>query len=257
MAESDNYAIISDLHSNLEALTAVFEDIERRKIPVVHCLGDVVGYGPDPEECVDLVREKCASCVRGNHDDALFTGADRFHALAQAAIRFTRDRLRPRLLRGRRNTPRWEWLKELPLRKRQGEVLLVHGSPVDPVSEYVYHEDVYFNADSKLRRIFEHTDLVVFNGHTHLPGVITSEMETFVPNDENDTYHLDAGRKHIVNVGSVGQPRDRDPRACYLEVRGDRVVWHRVPYDFKKTAEKINRIPLLDEILGIRLSKGM
>ena len=195
--------------------------------------------------------------MKGNHDEALFSGADRFHPLAQDAIRFSREKLRPRLLRGRRGTERWEWIKGLPVRHRQGEALFVHGSPVNPVNEYVYQEDVYFNADTKLKRIFEHTDLVAFNGHTHLPVAITSDLETFAPSDDQDTFELDQGRKYIVNVGSVGQPRDRDPRACFLEVQGTHLVWHRVPYDFRVTAEKISRIPLLDEILGLRLAKGM
>jgi diadenosine tetraphosphatase ApaH/serine/threonine PP2A family protein phosphatase len=138
-----------------------------------------------------------------------------------------------------------------------GEALFVHGSPVNPINEYVYQEDVYFNAETKLKRIFEHTDLVTFNGHTHLPVAITSEMETFVPSGDDSTFTLDPDLKYIVNVGSVGQPRDRDNRACWVEVEKLSITWHRVPYDLQTTAEKINRIPLLDEILGLRLGKGM
>jgi diadenosine tetraphosphatase ApaH/serine/threonine PP2A family protein phosphatase len=253
----DQFAIISDVHGNLEAANSVLEAIADREIETIYCLGDTVGYGPDPEECVDLVRDRCVTSVRGNHDDALFTGADRFHALAQDAIRFTRERLRPRLLRGRKGAERWEWLKDLPLRHREGEALFVHGSPVNPVNEYVYQEDVYFNADTKLRRIFEHTDLVTFNGHTHLPVAITSDLETFIPKDGESTFVLEPGRKYIINAGSVGQPRDRDCRACWLEVEKHTVTWHREEYDHSSTAEKINRIPLLDEILGLRLARGM
>lgn len=253
----ERYAIISDIHSNLEALRAVLADIDARGLRTIYCLGDVIGYGPDPEVCVDLVRTHCERTVRGNHDEALFSGADHFNAFARAAIRYTRERLKPRLLRGRGAAERWEWLRSLPLRFRIGEALYVHGSPVNPINEYVYQEDVFFNADTKLRRIFEHTDLVAFNGHTHLPVVITSDMQTFVPRDEEASFSLEPGRKYLVNVGSVGQPRDRDTRACYLEVAGSTVHYHRVAYDFRVTAEKINRIPQLDEILGLRLGKGM
>ena len=253
----ERYAIISDIHSNLEALTAVLADIDRRGIPTIYCLGDLVGYGPDPEACVDIVRQRCERTVRGNHDDALFTGPERFNVFAREAIRFTRERLRPKLLRGRHATERWEWLRGLPQHVRVGDALLVHGSPNDPVNEYVYQEDVFFSADTKLKGIFDQTDLVTFCGHTHLPVIITSQLETFVPRDGANEYALTPTRKYIVNVGSVGQPRDRDVRSCYVEVEGPLVRHHRIPYDWKITKAKIERISALDEILGIRLGRGM
>ncbi len=253
----DRFAIISDIHSNVEALTEVFADIDRLGIEKTYCLGDVVGYGPDPEHCADLVRLRCEATLRGNHDEALFTGADRFNPFAKAAIRFTRERLKPGLLRSRTGVERWEWLRSLPFSFRRGAALFVHGSPRDPVNEYVYQEDVFFNADSKLREIFEQTELVTFCGHTHMPVVIRSDLRTFVPKDGDETYRLDRAVKHIVNVGSVGQPRDRDPRACWVEVTGDVITYHRVRYDFTKTQAKIEKQPLLDEILALRLAKGM
>lgn len=253
----DRYAIVSDIHSNLEALTEVFRDIDARKIEKVQCLGDVVGYGPDPEICTDMTRDRCDKTIRGNHDEALFTGADRFNPFARAAIRFTRERLKPGFLRGRRqNAERWEWLRNLPLTFRQGDALFVHGSPRDPVNEYVYQEDVFFNTD-KLNEIFEATERVCYCGHTHMPVVIRSDFKTLVPRDEANFFQLEEGFKYIVNVGSVGQPRDRDNRACYVEVDGDVIRYHRIPYDFKATAQKINAEPLLDEILGTRLERGM
>jgi predicted phosphodiesterase len=252
-----HYAIISDIHSNLEALTEVLADIERRGIQRILCLGDVVGYGPDPEECADLVRARCEKTLRGNHDEALFTGADRFNPFAKAAIRFTRERLKPGLLRGRQATDRWEWLRTLPFTFRRGAALYVHGSPRDPVNEYVYQEDVFFNAEPKLREIFDQTELVTFCGHTHMPVVIRSDLKTFVPREASEEYRLEPQLKYIVNVGSVGQPRDRDPRSCYVEIQGDIVRHHRIAYDFDTTMAKIQKQPLLDEILGLRLAKGM
>ncbi len=254
---ADHFAIISDVHSNFEALTEVLAHIDHLQIPTIFCLGDVIGYGPDPEICTDLVRTRCEKTIRGNHDDALFSGAERFNPFAKAAIRFTRERLKPGLLRGRPSMDRWDWLRTLPFSFRRGNALFVHGSPRDPVNEYVYQEDVFFNADPKLREIFEQTELVTFCGHTHMPVVIRSDMKTFVPKDEAFEYRMEPGIRHIVNVGSVGQPRDRDPRSCYVEVKDDLIRFHRVPYDFKRTGEKIAKHPLLDEILAIRLTKGM
>ncbi len=254
---SEHFALISDIHSNLEALTEVLADIDRLKIKTVYCLGDVIGYGPDPEECCDLVRGRCVETLRGNHDDALFAGAERFNPFAKAAIRFTRERLKPGILRGKAAIERWEWLRTLKFSFRKGSALFVHGSPRDPVNEYVYQEDVFFNADPKLREIFEQTELVTFCGHTHMPVVIRSDLRTFVPRDGAAEYRLDAPFRHIVNVGSVGQPRDRDSRSCWVEVEDALVRYHRVVYDIHATAKKIRKAPMLDEILAIRLSKGM
>lgn len=253
---ADRFAIISDIHSNLEALTAVIEDIDHRGIIQIFCLGDVVGYGPDPEYCADLVRARAEKTIRGNHDDALFSGGERFNPFAKAAIRFTRERLKPGLLRSRQSVERWEWLRTLPFHFRRGASFFVHGSPRDPVNEYVYQEDVFFNADPKLREIFEQTELVTYCGHTHMPVVIRSDLKTFLPRDGASEYRLDPSVKHIVNVGSVGQPRDRDPRSCYVEVDDMVIRYHRIAYDHTKTAAKIQKHPLLDEILGLRLSKG-
>ncbi len=254
---SVRYAIVSDIHSNLEAFVEVLKDIDERDHETIYCLGDIVGYGPDPEACTDLVMERCAKTIRGNHDEALFTGAERFNPFARAAIRYSRERLKPGLLRGRHAADRWDWLRNLPLTFRVGEGLFVHGSPRDPVNEYVYQEDVFFNAEPKLREIFEQTEHVVFCGHTHMPVIIRSDLKTFPPNDEQPEHELLPENKYIVNCGSVGQPRDRDPRACWVEVEDNMVRHHRVPYDFNKTMDKINKTPLLDEILGTRLAKGM
>lgn len=251
------FAVISDVHSNIEALTAVFADIDARGLAPVYCLGDVVGYGPDPESCIDLVRERCKITIRGNHDEALFSGADRFNPYARHAIEWTKSRIRPGLFRGRAAARRWKFLQELPLEYREGPHYFVHGSPRDPVNEYVYREDVFFNADGKLRSIFKTVERVLFIGHTHLPVVISDSLETFVPGEEGNDFHLAPDRKYIVNVGSVGQPRDRDVRACYLEVDGDQLRYHRVRYEVETVVKKIGANPALDSVLGSRLLVGM
>jgi len=255
---SSRFALVSDVHSNVEALTAVFKDIAARGIDRIYCLGDVIGYGPEPDVTADMIREKCKDTIRGNHDDALFNDAQqRFNPLAREALRFTREKLKPGLLAGRGASQRWEWLKGLKRYFRDQDMLFVHGSPNDPINEYVYQEDVFFNADTKLRPIFEATERVTFCGHTHLPVVIGSDLKTFVPKGDNLECRLKPNVKYIVNIGSVGQPRDRDPRACYVEVDGDMIRYVRVKYDFKATQQKIRAIPLLNELLAQRLEEGI
>ncbi|MEZ6195383.1 MAG: metallophosphoesterase family protein [Planctomycetota bacterium] len=250
------FAVISDLHSNLEALEAVLADIDARGLETIYCLGDVVGYGPDPVPCVDLVMARCAFTIRGNHDDALFHGADRFNPYARAAIDWTRDRIKPGFFRGKSNAARWKFLEELPLEKKVGRHYFVHGSPRDHVNEYIYREDVFFNAEGKLRRIFDATDHVLFVGHTHLPVIIGSDLKTWVPGELESERRLDPALKYIVNVGSVGQPRDRDPRACWVEVEDELIRYHRVAYDVEAVRAKIARQRALDPVLGTRLVEG-
>lgn len=249
------FAVISDLHSNLEALTAVLADIEARGLETIYCLGDVVGYGPDPVACLDLVMEHCEFCVRGNHDDALFHGAERFNPYARSAINWTRDRLRPGLFR-RGHVDRWRYLEDLPLEKRVGPYYFVHGSPRDHVNEYIYREDVFFNAEGKLKTIFASVEQALFVGHTHLPVVIGSDLKTWVPSDEEPIFTMDPEVRYIVNVGSVGQPRDRDPRACWVACEDGVLTYHRVAYEIDSVRAKIDRERALDPVLGARLVEG-
>jgi diadenosine tetraphosphatase ApaH/serine/threonine PP2A family protein phosphatase len=251
------FAIISDIHSNAEALAAVLADIEGRGIDRIFCLGDVVGYGPDPESCVDTIRARTEFCLLGNHDKALFFGADRFNPYARAAIDWTRERLKPGFLRAKAQTQRWRYLEELLIEKKIGDLYFVHGSPRDQVNEYIYREDIFFNADGKLKEIFALIDRILFCGHTHLPMVVTEQMRGFTPADGQSEFRLSPATKYIINVGSVGQPRDKDVRSCYVEIDGDIVKFHRVRYDFDAVIEKISRISALDPILGTRLREGM
>ena len=249
------FAVISDIHSNIEALQAVMDDIDRREIETIYCLGDVVGYGPDPEACVDLVQERCTFAIRGNHDDALFNGADRFNPYARGAIRWTRDRLRPGFLRPRVNQRRWRYLQEMSEEERVDDFYFVHGSPRDRLNEYIYREDVFFNVDPKLQAIFDVVDRVLFVGHTHLPVVISDALRTYQPSEDQPQCRLQ-DEKYIINVGSVGQPRDRDPRACYVEYDADVVHYHRIEYDIEAVIRKIAKYDALDPILGSRLLDG-
>jgi len=249
-------AIISDLHSNREALEAVFAHIREQGISTLYCLGDVVGYGPEPEFCVDLVRGHAKVCLMGNHDEALFHDASDFNPHARIAIEYTREKMRPRWYSSSERKGRWKWLRELPLVHKEGRFTFVHGSPRDPVREYVLSTDGFLNP-SKLSAIFDSFDDIAIGGHTHHPGMHSEDLR-FTGLDGRDqlTLPLPEGRKFFINVGSTGQPRDGDNRACYAVLEDDQVSWFRVNYDFRSTMDKIMNTGQLSEILARRLAIG-
>ena len=245
-------AIISDIHGNLEALEAVLADIDTRGVEDVYCLGDVIGYGPNPRECIDLVMKRCELCILGNHDQAALFDPEGFNQSAERAVFWTRAQFESGDPQG--NERRWEFLGELPRMKREEEILYVHGSARNPLNEYVFPEDIY--NQRKMDRIFALVDNYCFQGHTHIPGVFTLSDNGFrSPSELGGGYEFGED-KALVNVGSVGQPRDGDPRACYVTLDGNEVRYHRVAYDFDVTAEKIYPIPELDNFLGDRLRDG-
>lgn len=249
-------AIISDLHSNREALEAVFAHIRDRAITTLYCLGDIVGYGPDPEFCVDLVRGHAKVTLMGNHDDALFHDASDFNPHARTAIEYTRAIMRPRWYSSSERKGRWKWLRELPLVKKEGRFTFVHGSPRDPVREYVLSTDGFLNP-AKLRAVFESFEGVALGGHTHHPGMHGPDLRfQGLDGREELTLLLPEGQKAFVNVGSVGQPRDGDRRACYAVLEEQQVTWYRVPYDHQKTSEKILATGVLSDLLARRLAMG-
>ena len=249
-------AIISDLHSNREALEAVFAHIQAAGLSDLVCLGDVVGYGPDPEFCVDVVRGHARWCLMGNHDEALFRDASDFNPHARGAIEYTRARMQPGWYSSAEKKSRWKYLKALPLRVQEDGVLFVHGSPRDPVREYVLSTDGILNPD-KLRSIFQGFERIAVAGHTHQPGVHDEDLRFQGLNGaDTSTFLFEPGKKYFVNVGSTGQPRDGDNRACYAVLEPERVTWYRVPYDFRTTMEKIMSTGKLAEILARRLAVG-
>ncbi len=250
-------ALISDIHANSEALQKVLEDIERQGITEIICLGDIIGYGPNPCECLECVMEKCAVTILGNHDQAAVWDPDGFNPVALQAVYWTRDQLDRRDgTNARVRDARWDYLNDLPKSYSQGEFLYVHGSPREPTNEYVFPEDVY--NQRKMDALFDRVERYCFQGHTHIPGVFTASGEFITPEDCNFEYPL-TGEKAMFNVGSVGQPRDGDPRACYVVVHlndGPRVEFRRVNYLFETTIQKIYDIPSLDNMLGDRLRNG-
>jgi predicted phosphodiesterase len=248
--------IISDLHSNREALEAVWAHAKAQGIDELVCLGDIVGYGPDPEFCLDFVREHCGWCLMGNHDEALFRDASDFNTYARAAIEYTRTRLAPRWWGSGKRRARWQWLQSLPLTHRVGRFHFYHGSPRDPIREYVLSTDGILNP-AKLSAIFECFDGVGLGGHTHQPGMHDQDFKWHgLQGRATLTLALPERQKSFLNVGSTGQPRDGDPRACYAILEDHQVTWHRVEYDVRRTQEKILATGVLPELLARRLEVG-
>lgn len=244
-------AIISDIHGNLEALEAVLADIRGQQISEIYCLGDIIGYGPNPRECIDLVMRNCQITILGNHDQAALFDPDGFNAGAERAIFWTRHTLETGDPRA--NEQRWEYLGDLPRMRREDEFLFVHGSARNPLNEYVFPEDIY--NQRKMERIFGLVDRYCFQGHTHIPGVFTEDYDFRSPEDLDYKLEL-AQQKVLINVGSVGQPRDGNNRSSYVILDGKTVFFRRVPYDFERTIAKIYAIQELDNFLGDRLRDG-
>lgn len=245
-------ALISDIHANLEALRAVLDDIRQLNISEIYCLGDVVGYGANPRECIDLCMDLPVS-ILGNHDQAAMFDPEGFNPVALKAILWTRDELERRVGNPNKNAQRWDYLGEMPHKVDQEQFLFVHGSPRDPTNEYVFPEDEYDKR--KLDNLFGRIQQYCFQGHTHIPGIFPIGRDFISPEECNSEYKL-AADKIMVNVGSVGQPRDRDPRACYVTVQDDTLTFRRVEYDVNAAAAKIYKNPELDDMLGDRLKEG-
>ncbi len=252
-------AIISDIHGNLEALHAVLEDIDRQRVDAIYCLGDIVGYGPNPCECAELVRDRCSVVILGNHDQGALFDPEGFNTGAEKAIRWTRSQIESHdRLPKYRNAQVGDFLGELPRTHQQEKMLFVHGSARRPLDEYVFPEDIY--NPLKLEHIFGLIEQYCFQGHTHIPGIFTTGpefLQPVLPAGQQEWRHELPHTKAMVNVGSVGQPRDGDRRACYVIVEGPSAVrFRRVEYPCETTRQKIHAIADLDNYLGDRLLQG-
>ncbi|MEZ6133461.1 MAG: metallophosphoesterase family protein [Pirellulaceae bacterium] len=248
-------ALISDIHGNYEALTAVMADVQNQKVDRLVCLGDIVGYGPNPCQCLDVVMNKCQLTILGNHDQAALFDPEGFNPVALRAIYWTRDELdhgpgTPSTVNGR-----WDFLSELPKYFAEGDILYVHGSPRDATNEYVFPETIY--DQNRMKLLFDRVTRLCFQGHTHMPGVFTTDGEFITPEDCDNRFPL-SDEKLMINVGSVGQPRDEDRRSCYviLDDAKQDVEFRRIDYDFETTIQKIYNVPDLDNMLGDRLRSG-
>lgn len=245
-------AILSDIHSNLEALEAVLAHVASQSISQVYCLGDIIGYGPNPLECIDLAMQFHV-CLLGNHDQSALYYPENFSRGAEQAIHWTREQLADRDAGAGANQARWDFLNELPRSRLEPGILFVHGSARNPLNEYVFPEDVYHRR--KLEKLFSMIQRYCFVGHTHVPGVFTESGAFHSVPEIEDGFRL-GDEKAMINVGSVGQPRDGDPRACYVVLDDDFVTFHRIEYPVDRTVEKIYATAQLDDFLGDRLTQG-
>ena len=216
-------AILSDIHANLEALHVILDDVAQRGIRQVYCLGDTVGYGPDPEACVSLVQE-FDLVLRGNFDDQVLSGNPDTLSELRRLGQWTRNHVSAESL---------AFLAACPTRHSVGSCTYSHGSPLD--NDYLFPEDIY--NEQKMQKAFGLFGGEFFCGHSHIAGIHTAG-EYIAPDSIDYRYTLD-GTDVIINVGSVGQPRDDDDRAAYVVVDGDVVRFVRIDYDIDTTLRKL------------------
>ncbi len=241
-------AIISDIHSNLNALKEVLKDIEKEGISSIFNLGDTVGYAAQPNECLDLVKEKCSLCIRGNHDAAVcdYMPYEFFNPFAIKAIDYTKKTI---------SNVNMQYLSKLDLVQKTDDLVFVHSSPVFPDNwTYITNEDA---AEMVFMTMSMTTSKIVFIGHSHIPVIFKQKGGKVFEFTKPDYMELEEDEKAIVNVGSVGQPRDLDPRACYVIFDPDKksVQYKRIEYDIDAAFDLIisNGLP---PILAERLKRG-
>jgi predicted phosphodiesterase len=235
--DSMKLALISDIHSNLHALTAALREIEKHRVDALFCLGDIVGYGADPSPCVDLVRKYCRGAVLGNHDAAVAReeGISSLPKDGQTAARHNRRQL---------NDEQLEYLSNLPLTLESSSCTFVHATPRDP------KDWIRFDSLRSIKAQFDYFDTAYcFVGHTHVPAIVANKLGLF---------KVKEGYRYIINVGSVGQPRDENPQLGFVifdtDVPSHQLV--RIPYDIAGAASRI-RAEGLPSSLGRRLSRGV
>ncbi len=242
--------VFSDVHGNLEALQSMLKDAAGRNVHRSICLGDLVGYGPHPNECVELVRslKKCR-CLAGNHDVAALweTSPYGMSSVAKEAILWTMDQL---------STENKEFLAMLPDRLDLADMTFVHANPYNPRGwRYVLDRKYALRSFAATR--CRH----LFIGHSHRPLIITKRQLLAIDLQAvvgSTRYRVGDTRRRIINCGSVGQPRDNDPRSCYLvfDSRKQELEFYRVAYDTKKSVQAIQSAGLPSS-LGRRLLKGI
>jgi diadenosine tetraphosphatase ApaH/serine/threonine PP2A family protein phosphatase len=238
------YAIVSDIHGNLEALSEVLARLE--PADGLFCLGDIVGYGPNPNECLALIRARAQGTVLGNHDVGAIDnhGLAYFNPAAREAIEWTQTVLAPEHV---------AWLDSLSYELRMPGFLLVHGAPV----EYFR----YVSDEQGAAEAFAATDApLIFVGHTHVAEDYVREQSGLIRREsrrDGGRLVLETNARYLVNVGSVGQPRDRNPQAsfCFYDPEARTVSWERVAYRIEETQEKIEAAALPDT-LARRLALG-
>lgn len=264
-------AILSDLHGNEPALETALADARERGVRRFVCLGDVVGYGARPRHNLDWVMRLCVAepspppefgelepgfTLQGNHEFALLHSAEDFNPRARAAIEWTREALSDSEDRELAYAG-WDFLADLEPVHDDGTAMFAHGSPREPVREYLLPSDV--NDVAKMNANFAcMTAPICFVGHSHVPAVYCEDRRSYVPRGTEGPYDLEASSsvRVIVNVGSVGQPRDGDPRLSYALFDGRNVTFVRCEYDHQAASEAIRNVPQLPNYLADRLTVG-
>src|SRR4026208_1230412 len=221
------YAIIADIHGNLEAFEAVLQDIREQKCSQIACVGDVVGYGANPKECLDIVREMNLPCVKGNHDEYCSSEdtLEGFNPHAAEAVFWTRKQL---------DEPDKQWLRDLKYIRLVGSFSMVHAT-LDAPQRWGY---VFDNLAAAASFTYQNTS-VCFFGHTHVP--VAFIRDSVVRGGTYSKFKVEPGRKYFVNVGSVGQPRDNNPKAAYViyDLNEGSIELRRLDYDIPKAQKKI------------------
>jgi predicted phosphodiesterase len=238
-------ALISDIHANLEALEAVFQDIEKQDVDGTICLGDVIGYGCNPNECFDLVNTKCRQTLMGNHE-YIAMGLLEGHQLNEVAMEsseWTRKQLSDNTMSS---------LADLELDARIEGAYLVHASPDEPSDWHYILKPPH--AESAFKSFDEN---ICFFGHSHLPMIFSLSPNGRLSGKNGHDFDPDPDCRYLVNVGSVGQPRDRDPRACYVVYDSSigEVCYRRVEYDIEFAQKKMTEAKLPDMLIE-RLAAG-
>jgi predicted phosphodiesterase len=232
-AKHQKYAVISDIHSNLEALQAVVDDIREQKVDEILCLGDLVGYGPEPNGCIEMVKSMTKIIIPGNHDWAAIGLTDiyDFNTYAKEAVTWTSSVL---------EDDNFNFIQKLPLIKRiQTESLfLVHGSPIDPDQwRYILNYE-----DARLNFAYM-PDRFCLIGHSHIPLIIEEAPNGKISVYENQ-YTFNEDCRYIINVGSVGQPRDGNSKASYAIFNHLSVEIRRIEYPVEATQQKMRQVGL-------------
>jgi predicted phosphodiesterase len=237
------YAIIADIHANLEALQVVLEDIKSQQCTHVACVGDVVGYNANPKECLDIIRSMNVPCVKGNHDEycSIDENLEGFNPAAAEAVNWTRQQL---------SEEDKQWLRELKYIRLVGSFSIVHAT-LDVPQRWGYVFDKLAAAASFT---YQNT-AVCFFGHTHVP--VAFIRDSVVRGGTYSKFKVEPGRKYFVNVGSVGQPRDNNPKAAYAIYNLDEssIELRRLDYDIATAQKKILEAGLPPR-LAERLSVG-
>ncbi|MFQ5638618.1 MAG: metallophosphoesterase family protein [bacterium] len=223
------YAIISDIHANLEALETVLSEIEKHHVDSILCLGDVVGYGPNPNECIESVRKHTDVILAGNHDYAPLGKLDLsyFNPWAKTAIEWTAEQL---------TDGSKDFLLELPLTKEFDNFTIVHATPLEP-EEWNY----IITIGDAAKNFSEFKSGICFIGHSHVPLIVSTNKHEDYHVQRDNPLKNEPNRRYIINVGSVGQPRDLNPQAAFSVYDTDELEYQlfRIEYDIAETQSKI------------------